>query len=109
MPGLVALLHEDAVLSMPPFEAWFKGAQAIGAAIGGMVLPPGTKGQFKLLPTRANGQGAFAVYKKDPASGEFRASAIHVVECVGGKVAEITAFLEPKLFPNFGLAPVLRG
>lgn len=106
--GLVALLHEDAVLSMPPFEAWFKGAQAIGAAIGGMVLPPGSKGLFKLLPTRANGHDAVAMYKKDEATGEFRASALHVIECVKGKVAEITAFLEPKLFPNFGLAPVLR-
>ncbi len=107
VPGLVALLHEDAVLSMPPFEAWFKGALAIGAAIGGMVLPAGTQGVYKLLPIRANGHAAFAMYKKD-AQGQYRPSALHVVEVVGGRIAEITAFLEPKLFPSFGLAAVLH-
>ncbi len=105
--GLVALLHDDAVLSMPPFEAWFKGAQSIGAAIGNVGLTLATKGLFKVLPIRANGQGAFAVYKKDAVKGDFRPHALHVVECVAGRVVEITAFLEPKLFPNFGLATVL--
>ena len=107
--GLVALLHDDAVLSMPPFEAWFKGASAIGAAIGGMVLPAGTRGLYKMVPTRANGHPAFAMYKKDESGGTFRPNALHVVEVAGGKVVEITAFLEPKLFANFGLVPVLHG
>jgi len=107
VPGLVALLHEDAVLSMPPFEAWFKGGHAIGAAIGGMVLPATAKGAYRLLPIRANGHAAFAMYKKDE-HGEFRPNSLHVVEVVGGRIAEITAFLEPKLFPNFGLAAVLK-
>lgn len=102
VPGLVALLHEDAVLSMPPFEAWFKGKQAIGAAIGGMALLPEMKGLYRLVPTRANGHEAFAMYKKDE-TGQFRPNALHVVQCVAGKVAEITAFLEPKLFASFGL------
>ncbi len=108
VPGLVALLHEDAVLSMPPYEAWFKGAQSIGAALGGLVLPASAKGNLRLVPTRANGHPAFAMYVKDAATGELRPNALHVVECVNGKVVEITAFLEPKLFPNFGLAAVLR-
>ena len=106
--GLVALLHDDAVLSMPPFEAWFKGAQNIGAAIGAMALLPDMKGIYRLVPTRANGHPGFAMYKKDE-TGKLTANALHVVECVGGKVVEITAFLEPKLFPSFGLAAVLAG
>lgn len=107
VPGLVALLHDDAVLSMPPFEAWFKGPQAIGAALLGLALPPGAKGLYRLVPTRANGQPAFALYKKDEATGAFKANALHVVECGGGRILEITAFLEPKLFAGFSLGPTL--
>ncbi len=108
VPALVPLLHEDAVMSMPPFEAWFKGAQSIGSALGTVALTPAARGLYKALPIRANGQGAFAIYKKDSAGGEFRPNALQVVECVGGRVVEITSFLEPKLFPHFGLATVLR-
>lgn len=106
VPGLVQLLREDAVLSMPPFSAWFKGAASIGAAIGGMVLPPGTKGTFRLVPVRANGCDGFAMYQRD-GEGVFRASAIHVLDVVDGQVAEITAFLDPRLFAFFGLAATL--
>ncbi len=103
--GLVALLHEDAVLSMPPYDAWFKGAQAIADALEVMVLTPGSAGSFKLVPIRASGQPAFAFYQRDPATKQFRPASINVVEIAHGKVVEITAFLEPKLFPLFGLPP----
>jgi RNA polymerase sigma-70 factor (ECF subfamily) len=103
VPGLVALLRDDAVLSMPPYAAWFQGATEIGAAIGGMVLPPGSKGTFQLVPMRANGCPAFAMYARDPATGAFAPASIHVLQLEGGKVAEITAFLDPRLFAAFGL------
>ena len=107
LSGLVALLTEDARLSMPPFDAWFKGPAAIGKALGGMVLTPGSSGAYRLVPIRANGQPAFATYRRDPATKELRAQSIQVVESRGGKVLEITAFLEPKLFGLFGLAMTL--
>ncbi len=105
--GLVALLHEDAVLSMPPFSGWFQGPRSIGEAIGGMALPAEARGVFRLVPISANGEQGFAMYAKDPASGAFRAQAIHVVRVAGARVAEITAFLDPKLFPVFGLGEML--
>jgi RNA polymerase sigma-70 factor (ECF subfamily) len=107
VPGLVALLHEDAVLSMPPFSAWFQGPREIGAAVGGMVLPAEARGVFKLVPVSANGEAAFAMYARDPASGAFRAQAIHVVRVVGDRVGEVTAFLDPRLFAAFGLGETL--
>ena len=100
--SLVALLADDAVLSMPPFDAWFKGPQAIASSLTAMVFTPGSA--YRLLPIRASGQAGFAFYQRDPATKEFRAASIHVVELVNGKVVEITAFLTPKLFPSFGLA-----
>ena len=107
VPGLVALLHEDAVLSMPPFSSWFQGPRDIGNAIGGMVLPPDAKGVYRLVPVSANGDPGFAMYAKDPASGAFRAQAIHVIRISGTKVAEVTAFLDPKLFAAFELGETL--
>jgi RNA polymerase sigma-70 factor (ECF subfamily) len=101
--GLVSLLAEDAVLSMPPFDAWFKGHQAIAAALAEMVLTPASAGSWKLVATRANGQAAFATYQKDE-KGQLKAVSLSVIEIVNGKVVEITAFLEPKLFGPFGFA-----
>jgi RNA polymerase sigma-70 factor, ECF subfamily len=106
VPGLVALLHEDAVLSMPPFSAWFQGPKDIGMSIGQMVLPPSAKGVFRLVPVSANGEQGFGVYAKDE-QGVYRANAIHVLRFSGGKLAEITAFLDARLFKLFGLGETL--
>jgi RNA polymerase sigma-70 factor (ECF subfamily) len=101
--ALVALLHEDATLSMPPLPAWIRGATAIGASIRAMVLPPEARGRLRLVPTRANGLPALAAYQRDAASGEYRAGAIHVLEIAGDRIEAITAFLDPSLFASFGL------
>lgn len=107
--ALVALLHEDATLAMPPLAEWVAGAQAIGASIGSMVFGPGGEGAFRLVPTEANGQPAFAAYQRDPGSGELRAAAVHVLEMEDGHVMSICAFLDPSLFVKFGLPSVLAG
>ena len=104
---LVSLLREDATLAMPPMAAWFHGASVIGASIGGMVLTPDAKGRFRLVAISANGAPAFAAYERDPKTGQFLAAAVHVLDVRGGKIAGIMAFLEPSLFPRFGLAPAL--
>jgi RNA polymerase sigma-70 factor (ECF subfamily) len=58
-----------------------------------------------MVPTRANGCPAFAAYQRD-ADGVLRAHAVHVLTLVPGAVAGVVAFLEPGLFPAFGLPPV---
>jgi RNA polymerase sigma-70 factor (ECF subfamily) len=105
--GLVAILSEDAVLSMPPLPAWYRGAQAIGDALAAMVLPRSAAGAFRLVAAQASGAHAFAMYEKDVASGRFLARSVHVLEVDGGQVAAITAFLEPGPFERFGLPPAL--
>jgi RNA polymerase sigma-70 factor (ECF subfamily) len=101
--GLIGLLKHDAVLSMPPFAAWFKGAQDIAAALRGMVLPPEAAGRFKLLPIRANGCPALAMYGREKAASPWRAASLHVLWLDGTAISEILAFLDPSLFPGFGL------
>ncbi len=102
--ALVALLHEDAIQSMPPFAMWLQGALAIGT----WMVQPGPSGcrGSRLLPTGANGCPAFGQYRPDPAGG-FTPWAIQVLEISEGKIAQMSfflSFLDPeRLFPSFGL------
>lgn len=87
---LVQLLKEDAVLTMPPMPLWFSGAANIGAAIGGMVLPPGSAGTFRLEVTTFNGQPAFVMFRHGVKA------AVHVLTLDAGRIARLDAFLEPE-------------
>ncbi|HEY3448900.1 MAG TPA: sigma-70 family RNA polymerase sigma factor [Myxococcales bacterium] len=108
VPALAALLREDAVLAMPPMPTWFRGRESIASWLAAALLGgEGAAGRFRLVPTRANGCDAFAIYQLDPASGRYQALAIQVVELEGGLVRDLTSFLDPRLFPRFGLPATL--
>jgi RNA polymerase sigma-70 factor (ECF subfamily) len=102
VPALVALLHEEATLAMPPLPLWLRGAQNIGASIAAMVLTPNASGLFRLLPTEANGLPAFAAYRKNATEG-FEPFALHLLELDGDRVGAITAFLDPRVLRDFAL------
>ena len=79
---LVALLHEDAVQSMPPFAMWLRGA----ADIGRWMVEPGPSAcrGSRLLATSANGCPAFGQYRPDP-DGGYAPWALQVLEISGGR------------------------
>ncbi len=101
MDALVALLHEDATLSMPPYELWLRGAEhvvhwftGIGAECRGS----------RLVATTANGSPAFGQYRPSGPGGSFEPWALQVVELSGGRIVAINSFLDTeRLFPLFGL------
>jgi RNA polymerase sigma-70 factor (ECF subfamily) len=99
---LTELLHEDAIQSMPPFSLWLRGRDDIFT----WWLGPGIGCQgSKLLRAKesANGLPAWGQYKPSP-DGGYEPWALQVVEISGGRVAELTFFLDTKtLFPRFGL------
>lgn len=101
--GLVALLKQDAELSMPPQPSWYCGRDAVGAFLSSNPLSPEWQGRLRLRPTRANGQPAFAVYHREYAAGEFAAFGIMVLRLDGDSIREIAGFIDPRLFPPFGL------
>lgn len=101
--SLVALLSEEATLSMPPMAEWFRGRDAIGASIGAMVFTASARGSFRLVETRANGLPAFMTYQRDEASGAFGPLALHVLELSDDRITSITAFIDPRLAEKFGL------
>src|ERR687891_1959653 len=97
---LVALLREDVRLAMPPHPTWYEGRQAVAAFLAGVAFAPGSEAH-RLVPTRANGQAAFGVYRGEGADA--RPFAINVVAIESGRVVEMHFFKYPELFPAFGL------
>ncbi len=97
--GLVALLRDDAILEMPPFELWMRGP----ADIHRWMVAADAFGQEKFTAVSANGSPAVAVYRPRERGGRPRAFAIQVLDFVDGRIAAIHVFLEPALFELFGL------
>ena len=98
---LTELLREDAIQSMPPFDLWLAGRDDIFTWWFG----PGIACQgSRVVPVRtANGSPAFGQYKIDPEGG-YTPWALQVLETSGGRISELTFFLETeRLFPLFGL------
>jgi RNA polymerase sigma-70 factor (ECF subfamily) len=105
MAALTRLLTADATWEMPPFPTWVRGRDAVAALIAAQC--PSGPGDTWMVATRANGCPAFAAYQRD-ADGVLRAHGLHVLRLVPGAIAGVVAFLDPSLFPAFGLASVLR-
>ena len=99
--ALVALLHDDAIVAMPPFELWLQGLAAIRTFLAGMQEEGG---RDLAIATRANGGPAAAIYRPDR-SGALQPYAIVVLEVRGDRIAAIHAFQDTSLFSAFGLAP----
>jgi RNA polymerase sigma-70 factor, ECF subfamily len=98
--ALTALLQADVKLEMPPFAVWFTGRDAVTRFLAGRAFAE--PGNVLMIPTSANGQPAVADYRRD-ANGVMAAHAIHVLTPGEGGITAITVFLEPALFPVFGL------
>jgi len=106
MNGLLALLHQDAVMSMPPYTLWLRGAENI---CRWMVLPGPSlcKGSVFVPAGYVNGVPALAQYKPDPAGG-FAPWSLQVHEASGGRFSRLTYFLDTeRVFAELGLAPRL--
>jgi RNA polymerase sigma-70 factor (ECF subfamily) len=100
MDSLVSLLHEDATLSMPPYDLWMRSPQAISQWMLGH--GSGCRGS-RLVPAAANGSPAFGQYRPSPDGGHEPWS-LQVLELAGDRVIAINAFLDTEaLFPLFGL------
>lgn len=99
---LVALLHSDATLSMPPFSWWLRGRSAISVALSD---PAASCAGAWLVPVAANASPAF--WQMRP--GMDRPFGLVFIDVRGGLVTGSTTFLNvPELLPLFG-SPVSSG
>lgn len=99
MNALAALLHEDAIQTMPPYAMWLQGRDDLVAWYVGPGA--GCEGS-RLLRGWANGCPAFAQYRVDPAGGHMP-WALQVLELRGDRITEVHAFLDvDECFERFG-------
>ncbi len=96
---LVALLHEDATFSMPPFPLWLRGREEAGRFMLGQGA--GCRGS-RLLTTRANGHPTAAIYHPKE-GGFYEPWAIVLLEMSDGRIDGLHHFIGPQVFAEFSL------
>jgi RNA polymerase sigma-70 factor, ECF subfamily len=101
MDALTRLLHQDVVMSMPPYEIWLRGPESVRDWMLGRGI--GCRGS-RMVPTAANGAPAFGQFRNSGPGKGFHAWGLVVLEIAGGRVTGINTFLDTeRLFPRFGL------
>ena len=104
--GMVAVLTDDAWLTMPPLPHAYQGRDAIRAFLAGAEQRRGAP--VRMVATRANGEPAFGCYLTAAGTDDARPLSIVVLSLEGDAVSAITWFADSSGFPQFGLPPVLR-
>ena len=99
--ALGRLLRKDATLELPPSAAWFTGGEAIVQAVAGL----GSPGDWRMVPSAANGQPAAAAYLRG-SDHAYQAYAIVVLTVTRTGIARLVVFADPGLFTRFGLPQV---
>ena len=99
--AVVAMLADDARMTMPPWPSWYRGRDAVATFLRSW--PLSVRKRWQLLATGANGQPAVAGYLWDEQAGAYRAETIIVLTLRTARIEEITAFRSPELFPLFAL------
>jgi RNA polymerase sigma-70 factor, ECF subfamily len=96
--ALTALLHEEATLSMPPYDLWLQGHESIAAWL--LSFGMGCKGS-RLVPVEAcGGTPAWAQYRDAGATPW----ALLMLELDEDRIVGMVSFLDVEtLFPRFGL------
>jgi RNA polymerase sigma-70 factor (ECF subfamily) len=101
---LVAILSQDARLTMPPEPIEFRGPEAI---IGFLRELPFLGREIKVIPTRANHQPAFVYYVPDPSAPIWRAGGLMVIALAGNQVCGLTRFAGHGPLARFGFPRTL--
>jgi RNA polymerase sigma-70 factor (ECF subfamily) len=105
IPALVALLHDEATLAMPPHPWWFQGRAAI-AAFFESLLSESPPDAWRLFAVGANAQPAYLSYHL-VSDGSYQAQSVSLLTCAGLQITELTCFLDPTLCRCFGFPAVL--
>ena len=101
---LVSLLRDDVRMAMPPHPTWYEGREAVAAFFADIAFAPESEAH-RMVPTRANRQPAFGVYRG--VGADARPFGINVLRIESGQIVDIDFFLHPELFPAFGLPGTL--
>src|SRR5215467_8269158 len=98
--GIIALLTDDAWLTMPPLPLEYQGRELAGRFLTATAFRPGWTA--RLIATRANGQPGFGFYVRDPQSGAAHTVGLLVLTLSGTRISAMTRF-DRGVLPRFGL------
>jgi RNA polymerase sigma-70 factor (ECF subfamily) len=98
LDAVVALLTDDVFMSMPPMPLEYEGRDVVARFCASIF---GSGRRFDLVPTRANGQPAFAAYLNAP-TGIRHGTGLIVLTLAGDRICAMSRF-ETSVFPWFGL------
>jgi RNA polymerase sigma-70 factor (ECF subfamily) len=105
--AVVALLAEDATISMPPMASWYRGDDVVvfitDWAFSGRLYDAEGRRRVRVLPARANGQPAIGTYAWNEDAGRFLPTVLQVLTLEGARVSNVTGFVDPSAFSGFGL------
>ena len=104
--ALVELLTEDAIIAMPPYRTWYAGRDAVVAFLR---KTPLVGRRWRVLPSHANGQLAFAHYLWSDEAGAYAWHGMEVIGLRDDRIAEIIAFIDPEGHTIFGLPATVDG
>ena len=104
--AIVALLTDDAVLTMPPQPLEYEGRDVIAAFLRHREELRGAA--LRVVPTRANTQPAFGCYLPDAQAAIARPYGLLVLTLEGDAIAAITWFADTGVLRHFGLPRTLR-
>jgi RNA polymerase sigma-70 factor (TIGR02960 family) len=100
--AVIALLTDDALVTMPPEPHEYQGTEAIARFLTDRV--EGRAGRrVRLVPTRANGQPAFGHYMEDPHAPIGRCAGLLVLTLEDDRIAAITRFGDTGVMALFGM------
>ncbi len=104
--SVVAVLTDEAWLTMPPEPYEYQGPTAIAAFLHDRAVRRGAP--LRLVPTRANNQPAFGCYLRAPHTEVGRPYGLLVLTLQDDQVSAITWFSDSSVFPHFGLPRILQ-
>jgi RNA polymerase sigma-70 factor (TIGR02960 family) len=110
--AVVALLTDDAWVTMPPYPFEYQGKEAITLFKEAITLFLDDRARLRgaplrVVPTRANGQPAFGCYLDDRHAPIARPFGFLVLTLDGEQISAITFFSDTSVFAHFGLPRTL--
>jgi RNA polymerase sigma-70 factor (ECF subfamily) len=103
--AVVALLADDAWVTMPPYPFEYQGKAAITLFMDDRARLRGAP--LRVVATRANGQPAFGCYLDDRQAPIARPFGLFVLTLAGEQISAITFFSDTSVFARFGLPRTL--
>ena len=114
--AVVALLAQDATITMPPMPTWYAGRAACEVFLSKWAFARRWDSErfvegerdVRLSVTSAGGQPAIGAYRWAQEREAFVPYALQVLAFnARGEIAEVDGFVAPELFPRFGLPDAL--